>query len=221
MQKYLITEDNADLYTANIKAIYYQALQYPSLAEEGLNWYVIANQKAEAIANRFYMLSLPKVCGVIAALSPNNRWERNLIDAELLLKHAVKNGRISDFKTGTYDRNKGKAWMIAHGASPLEVLGGNKVRAFYQCLLNPQNQDTVCVDSHAINIALGRQAPIAHTPTLTPDKFKLLAGCYCIATQEINADSLEKSVLPLQVQSATWAYYRVLRGLDARFSIAA
>lgn len=220
MQKYVISEDNADLYIANIKATYYQALQYPSLAEEGLNWYAIANQNAEAICNRFYMLSLPKVCGVIAALSPNNRWERNLIDAELLLKHAIRGNKIDSFKTGTYDRNKSKAWAIAHGAAPLDVLGGNKVRAFYQCLLNPKS-DVVCVDSHATNIALGRQAAIARTPTLTLDKFKLLASCYTTATQEINADSLEGDVLPLQVQALTWTYYRVIRGLDARFSIAA
>lgn len=219
MQDFSITEANAELYISNIRAAYYQALQYPSLAEEGLNWYAIAHAKAEAIANRLHMVSLIKVCGIIAALSPNNRWERNLVDAELLLKHAIQGDKIDSFKTGTYDHNKSKAWAIAHGISPLDILGGNKVRSFYQCLINPQICDVVCIDSHATNICLGRLAPISRTPTLSSAKFELLAHCYTVATQQINADSLESDVLPLQVQALTWTYYRVVRGLDARYSI--
>lgn len=219
MQPYLVTESNTDLYVANIKTTYYQALQYPSLATEGLNWYAIANQKAEAITNRFYMLSLLKVCGVIAALSPNNRWERNLVDAELLLRCAVSGGKIDNIRVGTYNHNKEKAWLIARGIDPLEVLRGNKVRAFYHCLIAPYTSKAVCVDSHATNIALGRKAAIVKTPTLTDNKYACIAQCYTSATQEINEDSLDAVVLPMQVQSLTWTYYRVMRRLDTRFSI--
>lgn len=220
MQQYLVSETNVELYISNIRAAYYQALQYPSLVEEGLNWYAIAHEKAYAMAHRLNDASIFEVCGVIAALSPNNRWERNLVDAETLFRHAINGGKLDNIRVSTYAQNKEKAWLICRGvADPLDVIRGNKTKSFYQCLIAPDKSDAVCVDSHAVNIALGRQASIARTPALTDNKYALIAFCYTTATREINEDSVCGSVLPLQVQALTWTYYRVMRGLDARFSI--
>ena len=219
MQPHLVSESNVDLYVANIKSCYYQALQYPSLAEVGLSWYATAYSQAQAIAKRFYLVSELRVCGVVAALSPNNRWERNLIDAENMIRCAIAGGKPDAIKVGTYHHNRDKAWMIAKGYDAVDVLGGNKVRSFYNCLISPHHSQSVCVDAHAINIALGRQAIIARTPTLSDSKYTLIASCYTQATQEINEDSLTGTVLPLQVQALTWTYYRVMRKIDARFSI--
>lgn len=213
-----ISLDQLDLYVANIKACYYQALQYPSIADCGLSWYIEANSKAQRIAAR-HKVSLSLVCGAIAALSPGNKWERNLVDADLLIKAHNLGNKLDSFKSATYGHNKEKAWQIAKGFDPLDVLRGNKVRAFYECLLDPCNSYAVCVDSHATNIALGKQATIAQTPTLTDQRYELMASAYRKATQEINADSLESPILPLQVQAATWTLYRVLRGIDTSFTI--
>ena len=214
----LVHESKLELYVANIKSCYYQALQYPTIAECGLNWYSEAKSIAIKLAIRYHT-SIEIACGVIAALSPNNRWQRNLIDADLLLKHWKVGDKLESFKVATYNHNKDKAWQIAHGIDPLEVLKGEKTRAFYQCLLNPSNSHSVCVDSHAINIALGLQKTIAQTPTLTSDKYGLLVQAYKLATHEINQESLESSVLPLQVQAVTWTLYRVLRGIDDSHTI--
>lgn len=208
----LINELNLNLYIANIKSTYYQALQYPTVVSTGMNWYLTANSIAQGLSRR-HNVSLEIACGVIAALSPNNRWERNLIDADLMLKHFRLGDKIDSFKSATYNHNKEKAWQIVHGINPLEVLKGDKTRSFYQCIFNPKS-DSVCIDSHAINIALGRQQTIAKTQGLTTPKYELLAKAYRIATHEINQESLESRVQCMQVQAVTWTLYRVLRGID-------
>ena len=52
---------------------------------QGVAWYSIALATAEYMAEK-YGLSADTCAGVIAALSPNNRWERNIIDAENIIK---------------------------------------------------------------------------------------------------------------------------------------
>ena len=214
----LIHESKLELYVANIKSCYYQALQYPTIAECGLNWYFDAKTSVIKLATRYHT-SIEVACGVIAALSPNNKWERNLVDADLLLRHWKIGDKLESFKVATYNHNKDKAWQIAHGVDPLEALRGNKTRAFYQCLFLPTNSFAVCIDSHAINIALGKSQTIAQTPTLNSANYEILARAYKLATQEINRESLESSILPLQVQAVTWTLYRVLRGIDSTYTI--
>ena len=52
---------------------------------QGVAWYSVAYDTAINMAER-YGLSADTCAGVIAALSPNNRWERNIIDAENIIK---------------------------------------------------------------------------------------------------------------------------------------
>ena len=89
-----------------------------------------------------------------------------------MLKHFKLGDKIDSFKVATYNHNKDKAWQIVHGIDSLEVLKGDKTRSFYECILNP-SCDSVCIDSHAINIALGRQETIAKTQGLTSPKYWL------------------------------------------------
>lgn len=208
-----ISENNFSLYVANIKACYYQALQYPTIVEAGINWYADKNLEASKIAKR-YCTNTSLVLGVIAALSPRNKWHRNLIDCELVFK-AIRDGRKPDqVSCCTFDHNKEKAFLIARGFEPLEVLRGNKVIDFYKCLLTPTDPFTVCVDGHAANIAIADQAP-----SLSDKNYSLLADAYRVATKQISNESLEGSILPLQCQSLTWTYYRVIRGIDTSLSI--
>ena len=51
----------------------------------GCDWYPSALAIASRIADK-YNLRTEVVAGIIAALSPNNRWERNIIDAEAIIK---------------------------------------------------------------------------------------------------------------------------------------
>lgn len=196
---------------ANIRATYYQAIQYTSIEEAGVTWYNKAHQKALKLAKR-YNVDTDAVCGIIAALSPNNQWERNLIDTESLLLAKSRLRSINDFKCCTYNQNKLKAWKIANGDNPLDILSGNKVVSFYQCILNPIDPNLVCIDSHAINIALGRMATIAQTPSLSNQEYATFAVAYKQTTRWINSEN-DYLVIPMQVQAITWLYYRAMRGI--------
>lgn len=196
---------------ANIKSTYYQAIQYAPIEEAGATWYTKAHQEASRLA-RCYNLRIEATCGIIAALSPSNKWERNLVDAESLLLAKSRFRAIDSFKCCTYDRNKLKAWKIASGDNPLSILSGNKVISFYKCILNPDDSDIVCIDSHATNIALGRLATISQTPTMSNQEYSIFAEAYKQATRWINSDN-DYLVKPMQVQAITWVYYRAIRGV--------
>ena len=61
----------------------------------GCDWYRSAFQIADRISDK-YGLPTETVAGVIAALSPNNRWERNIIDAEAIIKCWAAGGTDED-----------------------------------------------------------------------------------------------------------------------------
>ena len=68
--------------TKNIIAVYKMAT--PDEIKQGIEWYLNATSDCKNIADR---LSLPLhiVIGVLSALSPNNKWSRNLPNANTVL----------------------------------------------------------------------------------------------------------------------------------------
>ncbi len=85
------------------------------------------------------MAGLANQCGtttriasaVFSALSPNNDYHGNLSDAHALLDAKRKSLTIDDFTVHTYGQNKRKAWRIAHGEEPLDLIVANKTRNFF------------------------------------------------------------------------------------------
>ena len=67
----------------------------------GCDWYASAFQISCRIANK-YGLRPEVAAGVIAALSPNNRWERNIIDAEAIIKCWAAGGTDEDILAGSW-----------------------------------------------------------------------------------------------------------------------
>ncbi len=76
----------------NILKLYRQATQEDTI--NGVEWYARAERMANAIAQDAG-LPLPTVIGVMAALSPNYRWERNSRDAATMCQ-AWQNGEGMD-----------------------------------------------------------------------------------------------------------------------------
>ena len=113
----------------------------------GIEWYARAFREAQSISQR---LGLPvsTIVGVMAALSPNNRWERNKVDAFNLCSAYVKGLTADDIKVSTYHNMKAKAWAIiedrlVHDDEILARLNGQKIRSFYS---NIMGLDEVTVD---------------------------------------------------------------------------
>lgn len=89
----------------NLLTVFEQAT--PQEVIEGLAWYDKAHKRACALQGR-YGVSLDVVVGVIGALSPRSRWERNLSDAERVIAAYVAGEDPLAVPVGTFNRNKGK-----------------------------------------------------------------------------------------------------------------
>ena len=124
---------------------------------EGLTWYQRANVAAVRLADQ-YEISIETAAGVIAALSPRNKWSRNLVDAENLIAAYVAAGpeACEEIKVCTFGANKKKAvdiliWSAGEEVAK-EILSGPKLIEFYSCIIG---QDDVCIDGHAYSIWFG------------------------------------------------------------------
>lgn len=192
---------------ANIRTVFDSAVPQERL--EGMNWYLKAHVEANAMATK-YRIPTAVAVGVVAALSPGNVWERNMEHARILVNDFRVGLRGADLPlVGSYGRNNvTKSERILLGEDPRDVLGGLKVRAFYECLLNPWNpkDSAVCIDRHAKSVALGRRV-LDKEASVSPKQYALISAAYKAAATELQ-------VAPHVVQAVTWVAWRnrILRG---------
>lgn len=185
----------------SILAVYFQATNLENY--NGQRWYADAKFAANSLAIQ-YNLPVHTVAGVIAALSPNNRWERNLLDAENLCKMYTMGGDLESLKVSTYNANKAKAIQILQNHAPLDILGGLKVRAFYDCIIGG---DSVCIDGHAYAIWTGQRVFTSKTPKISPKLYAQISADYRIAADQINK-ILGSNYSAAQIQAITWLTWR-------------
>ena len=82
--------------------------------QEGMQWYKNANQICIDMGKQLdYDPAV--VAQVISALSPRNKWERNIIDTRTVLKAVNEGKNPEDVKVSTFHSNKNKAFEIAKG----------------------------------------------------------------------------------------------------------
>jgi hypothetical protein len=112
---------------------------------DGANWYHRGHEIAHVIGSG----DVAKGAGILAALSPRLDWDINIAAA-----HSLVSDGWSKWQTRA---NNIKALRILAGESPLDVLGGKKVRAFYSAILNPIDPFAVAViDRHAVAVYCGQ-----------------------------------------------------------------
>jgi len=86
----------------------------PEQRYNGLRWYNEAQDWAKYLSETFG-IDRYKTAGVISALSPRNKWERNKVDAFNVCQ-VWKDGKTeNDVKVCTYGANKRKAFAILNG----------------------------------------------------------------------------------------------------------
>ena len=204
----------------NIKGVYYLSKAYEK--KHGEIWYKVANKSCGAIAKKVGMHSAI-VVGVLSALSPNNKWERNVIDAENMCVAYKSDIPLDDVKVCTYNANKQKAIKILgildSGSMDLEsdirdILNGNKVKAFFDCIYNYEtNKTTVCIDGHAKAIYIGEKFALSsNSSNVTNKQYRVISQAYIDATKEIN-ESEGTSYLPYQIQAITWVAWRRIHNI--------
>lgn len=188
-------------YVRNILKVYRRATQDDTA--NGIEWYDRAKREAETIAFQ-YGLPVRTVVGVMAALSPNNKWLRNVKDADTMCKAWVEGDCLSDFKVSCYNTMKDKAWSILvdeldDDTDILTRLNGQKIRSFYS---NIMGLDEVTIDGHALNIALGKRQGLTDDKTnMGKKQYRELQAAYLRAAHRVK-------VKPHVLQAITWTTWR-------------
>lgn len=183
----------------------------------GRQWYTQAHTAALDLSAS-YPVGVITAAGVIAALSPNNRWHRNLLDADALIDCFHQRGAhvASQLKVCTYGAMAQKALTILKLHHPtLEdvatILNGRKITSFYRCILG--SQTSVCVDGHAYSIWAGETIRTTKTPSISARLYEQIAADYRHAAHLISDrnPTLHGPILaPAQLQAITWVTHRRL-----------
>ena len=197
--------------TANIIAVY--ALATSGERVEGMEWYNRANRVAATIASA-HGISLETAAGVIAALSPNNRWERNIVDAENVIRAFSIGGaeEAENVKVCTYGKMRTKAIQILEATSIVDhasILNGRKITAFYECIIG--RMDAVCIDGHAYSIWFGDRLTMKQVPNIGKKLYAEIVSDYVEAAHLLSENGT--SVTAFEVQAITWCAWRRLHGV--------
>jgi hypothetical protein len=175
----------------------------------GCDWYASAFQISCRIASK-YNIRPEEAAGVIAALSPNNRWERNIIDAEAIIKCWAAGGTRTDMlnvKVCTYGKMKQKAIDILTRDLPIvEVLNGKKIIEFFNCITNTALND-VCIDGHAYSVWFGQRLTMKQVPAIGKKLRSQIKADYRDATSFINEELCE-SYSAADIQAITWVAHK-------------
>jgi len=206
------TTVNETIGTRNIIAVY--ALATSGERVIGCEWYNRANRVAATIAAE-HGISLEAAAGVIAALSPNNRWERNIVDAENVIRAYSIGGaeEAAHVKVCTYGKMRAKAIQIlgawdSHG-DHVKILNGRKITAFYECIIG--RTDAVCIDGHAYSIWFGDRLTMKQVPNIGKKLYAEIVSDYVEAARILSANGT--SVTAFEVQAITWCAWRRLHGV--------
>ena len=190
----------------NILKLYRQATHEDT--SNGVEWYARAERMAKAIA-KDAGLPLPTVIGVMAALSPNNRWERNCKDALAMCQAWVAGESMDSFKVSCYNTMKQKAWAIldlglTDDEDILSHLNGQKIRSFYS---NIRGLDEVTIDGHALNIARGKREGLTSDKTnMGKREYRELQEAYVKAAKRVG-------VKPHVLQAITWTTWKRIHNI--------
>ena len=184
--------------------------------EAGIEWYNRAHKLGVRFIHAYEGLSLGQAVGVIAALSPNNKWERNCIDAEAMIKAWHYGADPLTVKVCTFNKNKAKAAAILNLDDPSSVniaaiLNGRKVVAFFRSIMG--DKEAVCVDGHAYAIWLGERIPTTQTPSIGVALYADIARAYQLVAKR-SYDLCGVTLSATQVQAVMWVTYRRLLGYN-------
>ena len=194
----------------NILAVYKMAT--PEEKRDGIVWYVEAFADCKRIALDT-KVPVHIVVGVVAALSPNNKWDRNINNAKDLIEGYLNGEHIESIKVSTYHAMKNKAWSILDRMPDEDgvslILNGQKITSFYR---NIMGHDTCTVDGHAKNIYYG----VRHG--LTDDKSNVgkreyfeISQAYVDAGKKVRVNG--RSLKAFEIQAITWVVWRRIHNI--------
>ena len=196
----------------NILATFYAAT--PVDIQEGKVWYTNAHEICRGLSDK-YKLPLSTIVGVVSALSPNNKWDRNILDAENLIRAYCMGFDYP--KVCTFTGNKDKAITILEceidsSDNICAILKGNKTIAFFRGIYTNGQCDEITVDGHAFNIWRGLYTSLNEVPAISNKLYKTVSDAYKQAAESIY-DQTNDDYSPSQIQAITWVCWRRQNGV--------
>ena len=187
-------------------------LATPEEKRDGVVWYAEAFAQCNRIA---IDLEVPVhiVTGVVAALSPNNKWDRNVTNAHDLIRAFLDGDHIDDVKVSTYSAMKRKAWLILEEMPDhdgvIAILNGQKIVSFYR---NIMGDDTCTVDGHAKNIYYGDRHSLTENKTNVGKKeYKIISDAYVAAGKRARING--RALKAFEIQAITWVVWRRIHNI--------
>lgn len=187
----------------------------PEQWQDGANWYPKAFEDCIAIA-QLSGVDIVKVAGVVAAISPMLRWDKNLRYAQRICVNFMS-GKLTaenahDGGYGVFGPNVAKAvriLSIADSDAPefdivsaiskvLDSADGPKIKRFFLNIVG--RRDVVTIDRHAARIAFFPRDIVCGSSgnwKLTSGNFTDIESAYLHAAQLLD-------VCPVTLQAATW-----------------
>ena len=178
---------------------------------KGKSWYSNAYSIACTLAKKYDTTS-NTVSAVISALSPSNKWNRNVEDAEMMLRANAYDLDLTECKPSTYGNQKLKAIAIIEGSVSDDetlkgILNGQKTKSFYANISTNGKTDDCTIDGHSYNVWNGTVTNLNDVPGMTPKTYRMIQDDYRTAAKiisEIEGETLTAS----EIQAITWVAYR-------------
>lgn len=166
---------------------------------QGLVWYDDASQYASYLGSRFHKTKYI-AAGVLAASSPQNKWERNKIDAYNILNAVDKNIPMDQVKVSTFNKNKYKAFEIAKGN--IEILKSSPKTYAFARNIGAGDDNYVTIDRWHIRAC----------KTTSSKPKKIIESVTHKQYQQIQSETIkvakEFGVKPHQFQAIIWVTIR-------------
>ena len=186
-------------------------LATPEEIEHGVTWYASAHCQCLDISENLD-LPLNVVVGVVAALSPNNKWERNVENARDLCTAYINGDSMESVKVSTYGRMKEKAWSILESNptydETIKILNGQKIVCFYQ---NIMGENTCTVDGHAYNIYHASRQSLTGSISIGKIEDHLIQDAYRKAGKSVLVHGRELTAY--EMQAVTWVAWRRIHNI--------
>ena len=184
----------------------------PEEKRDGIVWYANALAECNRIAID-YDVPLHIVVGVCAALSPNNRWDRNIDNTRDMVQAYINGDDIDSFKVSTYHAMKRKAWGILDAMPDhdgvISILNGQKIVSFYR---NIMGDDTCTIDGHARNIYYGERHGLTTDKTgVGKREYAEIQQAYVDAGKRVRFNG--RALKAFEMQAITWVAWRRIHGI--------
>jgi len=183
----------------NVLRVYRAAT--PEQVAKGAQWY----HEAHSLALALDPINPRRAAGVIAALSPQKRWKQNVA----LAVRAFADGEAS----GHTKQSCTAATRILAGEDFDLVLKGPKIRAFAATITDPAFTDSVVVDRHAHDIAVGQVTDdLTRGRALRGKRYDVFSALFVAAAERAG-------VAPSVMQATTWVQWRETRAAYAAYNL--